>query len=216
MDDVTRAFLEAADSFRELLQRREVADCWDEPSTMEGYTVGDLAGHVTVATAPLEWTLERPPPSDLKVIRPGRYYAGMRIGTSEDAQKPIHGAMHDLSHVAGGKGAEANRDRFCALVGRLGKQLAGEEADRLLDLRPVIPIAVRLDDFVRTRVVELVVHADDLATSVAVDPPQPSQAAATVAIETLMATARAGHGDRSVIRALTRRERSTADVFPVF
>lgn len=152
MDDATSAFLEAARTFAELLQRDEVAARWDEPSTMEGYTVGDLAGHVTAATAPLESALDMPPPSDRKVIRLGRYYAGMRIGTPEDADKPIHGAMHDLSHVAGREGAEANADRFRSLVERLGKQLAGEEADRLLDLRPVVPIAIRLDDFVRTRV----------------------------------------------------------------
>lgn len=94
--------------------------------------------------------------------------------------------------------------------------MAGEKGDRLLDLRPIVPIAIRLDDFLRTRVMELVVHADDLATSVGVDPPQPSASAATMAIESLMATARATHGDLAVIRALARRERSDANVFPVF
>jgi hypothetical protein len=63
---------------------------------------------------------------------------------------------------------------------------------------------------------ELVVHADDLAASAGVSPPQPSPGAATVAMETLMATARATHGDLTVIRALARRERSSANVFPVF
>lgn len=215
MDEVTKAFLDAGGVFAALLERDEVAARWDEPSTMKDYTVGDLAGHVTVATVPLESALERPPPADLKVIRLGRYYAGMRIAAPEDLDKPIHGAMQALSHTAARDGAEVSADRFRSLFERLGKRLPGEEADRLLDLRPVVPIAIRLEDFVRTRVIELVVHTDDLAVSVGVDPPQPSPAAANVVIEALMATVRAGHGDLSVIRALTRGERSDAAVFPV-
>jgi uncharacterized protein (TIGR03083 family) len=216
MDEVTRAFLEAADAFAGLLELPEVAARWDEPSTMDGYVVGAVVGHVNMAIRPLEAALEKPAPSDLKVIRLGRYYTGMKIDTPDDAQKPIHDVVRALSSEAAREGLEANADRFRSLVERLGKRLAGEDGDRLLDLRPIVPIAIRLDDFLRTRVMELVVHADDLAVSAGVGPPQPSPVAATVAIEALMATARANHGDLTVIRALARSERSDADVFPVF
>jgi mycothiol maleylpyruvate isomerase-like protein len=215
MDEITLAFLEAADTFAGLLELPEVATRWDEASAIESYTVGALVGHVNVAMRPLETALDKPAPSDLKVIRLGRYYAGMRIDTPDDAQKAVHGGVRDLSNETGREGPEANAASFHALVERVRKQLAGGQGGRLVDLRPIVPIAVRLDDFLRTRVMELVVHADDLAVSVGVDPPQPSQAAATGAIDTLMATARATHGDLPVIRALARRERSTA-VFPVF
>ena len=216
MDEVTRAFLEAADTFAGLLELPEVAARWDEPSTMEGYVVGAIVGHVNTAIAPLESALERPVPSDLKVIRLGRYYTGMKIDSPDDAAKPIHDVVRDLSNEAAREGLEANAARSRSLAERVGKQLADEAGERLLDLRPIVPIAIRLDDFLRTRVMELVVHADDLAASAGVDPPHPSPAAATVAIETLMATARATHGDLTVIRALARRERSDAAVFPVF
>jgi hypothetical protein len=217
MDEVARAFLEAADIFAGLLELPEVGARWDEPSTMEGYVVGAVVGHVNTAIEPLESVLDRPASSDLKVIRLGRYYTGMKIESPDDAQKqPIHGVVRKLSDEAAREGLEANTARFRSLVERLGTRLASEEGDRLLDLRPIAPIAIRLDDFLRTRVMELVVHTDDLAASAGVGPPQPSPGAATVAIETLMATARATHGDLTVIRALARRERSSANVFPVF
>jgi len=216
MDEVARAFLEAAETFTGLLELAEVAARWDEPSTMEGYSVGGVVGHVNAAIEPLESALDKPAPSDLKVIRLGRYYGGLKIETPDDAQKPIHSVVRDLSDKAAREGLEANAARFRSLVGSMGKRLAGEEGDRQLDLRPIVPIAIRLDDFLRTRVMELVVHTDDLAASTGVVPPQPSSAAATVAIETLMATARATHGDLAVIQALARSERSNAKVFPVF
>ena len=63
---------------------------------------------------------------------------------------------------------------------------------------------------------ELVVHADDLAVSVGATAPAVSEAAAVAAIDALVTTARAAHGDIAVLRALARRERSSDDVFPVF
>jgi hypothetical protein len=62
---------------------------------------------------------------------------------------------------------------------------------------------------------ECVVHADDLAVSVGRPPGEAPEAASTVVIESMLAAARFQHGDRAVIRALARRERSTEQVFPV-
>jgi uncharacterized protein (TIGR03083 family) len=216
VDDVLAAFLEAADGFSGLVGLPEVAARWNEPSAMEGYTVGAVVGHVRAAVGWLEPLLDRPAPSDLRPIGLGKYYAGMKIETAQDAQKSIHRVVRDLSNDAAQKGVEANAQRFRSLIKRLGVRLADEQNDRVLDMRPLVPIAIGLNDFLRTRVMELVVHADDLAASVGVDAPQPSPASAAVAIDMLMATARAVHGDLAVIRALARREQSSADVFPVF
>jgi hypothetical protein len=57
--------------------------------------------------------------------------------------------------------------------------------------------------------VELVVHADDLAASVGVEPTPPQPAATAVAIDVLVGVARVRHGDMAVLRALARRERDT-------
>jgi hypothetical protein len=78
------------------------------------------------------------------------------------------------------------------------------------------PAAIRLADFLPTRVLELVVHADDLAVSVGVEAPAPSKDTASVAIEVMIAFARTTHGDQEVLRALARRERASPAVFPVF
>lgn len=79
--------------------------------------------------------------------------------------------------------------------------LRPEAPSRALDMRPLVPAAVRLGDFLRTRVLELVVHADDLAASVALEPPTPTPAAADVALDVLLRTARSTHGDLAAIRS---------------
>jgi hypothetical protein len=68
--------------------------------------------------------------------------------------------------------------------------------------------------YLATRVVELVVHADDLACSVDLEA-RPPQAAIEIAIQTMVDAARLVHGDVAVLRALTRRER-TEDNISVF
>lgn len=216
MDELLAAFVEATDGFSRLLDLPELAARWDEASALEGYTVGAVVGHVRSAVGWLEPLLDSPPPSDLRPIGLGKYYAGMKIETAQDAQKAIHLAVRDLSYDAAHKGPQANAQRFGALIERLCVRLADEHDDRVLDLRPLAPIAITLNDFLRTRVLEVVVHTDDLAASIGVVPPDPPPAAATVAIEVLIATARAARGDLAVVRALARRERSTAEVFPVF
>ena len=64
-----------------------------------------------------------------------------------------------------------------------------------------------LDDYLVTRLIELVVHTDDLAVSLDVAAPPIPAAATGLVITTLVEVARIRHGDTAVLRALTRRER---------
>lgn len=119
----------------------------------------------------LEPLLDTPAPSDLRPIRLGNHYAGLKITEAEDAH-PIHAVVRDMAEKAAEYGPGATRKRLRSLMKRLEERLRVEESDRILDMRPTVRAAVRLEDFLRTRVIEFVVHADDLAVSVGVDPPE--------------------------------------------
>jgi uncharacterized protein (TIGR03083 family) len=215
MNGVVPAFFEAAEAFSVLLDVPAVAKDWDGPSALEGYTVGGIVGHVNAAVGWLEPLLQTAAPAEARPIRPGRYYAGMKLDRSGEPRHPMHDVVRDMSEKAALLGPEANTSKFRSLISRLQMRLPGESHERVLDLAPTLPIFVRLVDFLTTRIVELVVHADDLAVSIGAAAPLPEEAAAVV-IEALVKTARAAHGDTAVLRALTRRERSSGDVFPVF
>jgi hypothetical protein len=63
----------------------------------------------------------------------------------------------------------------------------------------------------RTRMMEIAVHGDDLACSAGLDA-QPPEAAAAVAIELLTALAVRKHGAAALLRALSRAERAPASI----
>ncbi|MGH9041377.1 MAG: maleylpyruvate isomerase N-terminal domain-containing protein [Acidimicrobiia bacterium] len=213
-DEVTHAFFAAAETFDRLLDAPEVIARWDEPSALSGYSVGGIVGHVTMAVGWLEPMLDTGEPSDVPVLGLGDYYASFKITGPE--RSPIHDVIRDLSEEAARPGPTLAAEQLQGIVERLCSRLGDERADRTLDLRPVISAAVRLEDFVRTRVLELVVHADDLAASVGLEPPEPAPGATAAVLDVLLATARTAHGDLAVIRALARRERASRDVLPVF
>ena len=218
LDDVTKGFREAAEAFGEIVSRPEVGKAWEQPSALEGYSVGAIVTHLNAALGWLGPLLDAPAQPNLRPSPRGellQFLHGLKVDPDGARGHPVHEVIRDRAERAAGHGWESNRDRFLGLVERLTARLEGETGDRLLDLRPTVPIVVRLGDWLPTRVVELVVHGDDLATSVGIDATLPERAA-TVAIDVMLAIARAVHGDVAVIRALARRERADTAVFPVF
>ncbi len=74
-----------------------------------------------------------------------------------------------------------------------------------------------LDDFCRTRLIEVLLHLDDLAVSVDEARPETDPEGPAIVIDIITNIARNTHGDWPVLYALARSERSTgAPVFPVF
>lgn len=71
-----------------------------------------------------------------------------------------------------------------------------------------------LDGYLQTRCVELAVHLEDLALSVN-SPVRAPEGAVALAVDVLVAAARARHGDQAVLNALTRRERDAEEALRV-
>lgn len=216
LDDAARAFRYAAEAFGEIVARPEVGKAWERPSALDGLTVGAIVGHVNAGIGWLGPLLDAPVQPELRPS-PRNDFLGLVHGLKIDGgdRNPLHDMVSDQAERAARHGWESNREKFLGLVERLTARLEGESGDRLLDLRPTAPLVVRLGDWLPSRVLELVVHGDDLATSVGIEAPLP-ESAATVAINLMMAVARAVHGDLAVVRTLSRRERARSDVFPVF
>lgn len=218
LDEVAQAFRDATQAFGEIVARSEVREAWEQPSALDGLTVGAIVGHVNAGIGWLGPLLDAPLRAD---VRPSPvndflgFVHGLKIGADGSDRSPLHDLVGDQAERAARHGWESNRDKFRTLAERLTARLEGEAADRLIDLRPTVPLVVHLGDWLPSRVLELVVHADDLATSVGIDTPLP-ESAATVAIDLMVAISRAVHGDLAVIRALSRRERADPAVFPVF
>jgi Mycothiol maleylpyruvate isomerase N-terminal domain len=104
-------------------------------------------------------------------------------------------------------GAAALADRTAQALEAVRRLLAAGTA-RDVVLIPWQGWSLRRDDFLLTRMLEIVVHADDLALSTGVRTPEfPDQVFAPVR-DLLVRLAAKRHGQSAVISALTRSERT--------
>lgn len=208
---IRRAFLDAAVVAREVVAARAVAVRWDEPSALAGFSVRGLAGHLVRATTSVEAYLDREEPNE-PPLTPAQYYAAV-LESAGDLDSAFHQAIRGRGEDAAAEGHPALVESFDASLARLAARLAEERANRVV--RAFMDKVLTLDDYLVTRLVELLVHTDDLAVSVGLPVPDFSLAASRPAIAALVDVAIIRHGDEAVLRALSRRERDAVDALRV-
>jgi hypothetical protein len=85
---------------------------------------------------------------------------------------------------------------------------------------PVLRVAgayTPLSEYLPTRILEAIVHGDDVRSSVPnLQVPGPPSAAVTVCLDVCMELARARVGDLGALRAFSRSERATPEALRVF
>jgi uncharacterized protein (TIGR03083 family) len=205
MTDVADAYLLAVDSVVDLLARPEVAAGWKSPSALAEWTVGGLAGHLAGQVF-AGVNLIGAEPSELTPITLDDHYRRVSwIGAAVDDEVSV-----DI-RAGGDEYADAGPQALVARVvegrTRLGALLAETSPDRPV-LVPWQGWALRRDDFLVMRMMEITVHSDDLAASVGITAPTlPDDVLGPVlALLTRLAVRR--HGQSAVVAALTRAERA--------
>ena len=206
------AFLDAASTARVVLAHEAVAARWDDESVLAEFSVRGLAGHLArVAFGTLRY-VEADEPRDADPIPPGDYYTRV-VPQPADITDPVNVDARERGEEAAAAGhaellAAFDRDRS-----RLEAILAVEPPSRLV--RVFGDLVMKLDDYLETRIVEAVVHTEDLALSLGIDPPHPPEDALDIAIGHLVGVARRKHGGAAVLRALARRERDEVNALRV-
>ncbi|MFE2182261.1 sterol carrier family protein [Streptomyces sp. NPDC059455] len=153
----------------QLRQVRKAAEGLDEtaldaPTRLGDWTVRELIAHLAMAVTSVVRLLERPAPPAREVTVTG--WASAVAGHSGSIDGETRALAADAEP---GELLERAEARFAEVA-------AVAPADRLLAARVG---AMRLDDYLVTRCVELVVHADDLADATGVPVPHDRQALAT-------------------------------------
>ena len=212
MHDLIDTYFEVAECAADLLDDPETAKRWDEPSALEGLSVGGLVAHITMGSRYILHLLDGPEVADAPVVGIGHYVAAFKMDAFD---ADIHRYIRDKCTHSASYGHERTIARFHQSIAALRNRLAGESGDRILDMRPTLPWAITLADRIRLQVWDLVVHVDDLAVSLGRSGAEAPTGASTVAIDAMLEAARSQRGDRAVIRALSRRERSPEKIFPV-
>lgn len=203
--------LEAVEAAAELMSRPSVGAAWDEPSALADMTVGGLAAHLVRAAGATVAYLDRTPidaEPDGDLLTPVTYFHA-----ALDA--PIHEQIKRVSADEAGIGHEAMAASCETLAAQLGRRLADEPENRLVGA--LGGRMLTLDDFCRTRLIEVLLHLDDLSVSVGEERPETDPSGVAIVIDIVESIARHVHGDWKVLYALARSERvSDEPVFPVF
>jgi Mycothiol maleylpyruvate isomerase N-terminal domain len=209
--EVRAAFLETAAIAAALLARPEVGRFWEAPSALRLLSVQGLAGHLVRGATTVEVYLDRPEPGGPPTSA-AEYY-DRALPEDDDITTPIHTAIRERGMEQAAAGPERLAADAAAACARLRDRLASEPETRLMSVYK--ETVLRLDDYLRTRLVELTLHIDDLCVSVGVPTPEMPAAATAAAVDALLDVARLRHGDLAVLRALARRERDPAAVLRV-
>jgi hypothetical protein len=211
--DVRAAFLRVAASARRVIAVPEVAAHWDEPSVLAQFTVRGLAGHLGRGAWVVEQYLDAGIPADaVEVGDAAGYYAAVML--TADLGDVLNTSIRERGEAEAAGGRDVVVARLDSTMARLADRLAALPGDARISA--VMGATLDLDEYLVTRMVELVAHTDDLAVSVGIGSPAPDPDAATLVVHCLVDVARRRHGDRAVVLALTRRDRDVVDALRAF
>ncbi len=201
-------YLDAADVVATLLRHPAVASRWSEPSALAEFQISGLAGHLGRAVTQVERIVDDPPSRRLPI--PVVDHFTRNEWTQAGRDDAIHVAVRERGEQTAAAGPAALADTVDAALGRLTRLLPEEPVDRVIELTGLW--ALRLDDFLLTRTLEIVVHVDDLAISVGIPTPELPVAATEPVIDLLAKLASWRHGPMAVVRTLSRHERAPTTV----
>lgn len=201
MDD---PFLGAGSIALGLIKRIEVADQWAEPSALPKMSIGALACHLG---RQLNRAAELLPVKSgiVPLDRVDDHYARAAWVTSTSPDDPANDRGADNAEAEWGP--KALGDRSGAALDAVRRLFDDGHAQAVVAI-PWQGWALKRSDFLITRMLEIVVHCDDLATSVGISTPEFPDEIFVPVRDLLMRLAVGRHGQSVVIGALTRSERS--------
>jgi Mycothiol maleylpyruvate isomerase N-terminal domain len=206
---IPEQFLAAARSAAALLAQPAVAAAWDQPSALPDFAVSGLAGHLARQVVWVPRLLAVPAPDQPPISLAAHYARAGWAGTGPGSAANTGIRADGEAEAADGAGALAAR--VADAVTALAAVLPAGPPGRLVHL-PWGPWSLTLDDFLVTRLMELAVHADDLAVSTGLATPElPADVTATV-LGLLVTLAARRHGPVAVLRALSRAERAPVTI----
>ena len=200
--------MDAARIAQELASRPEVAERWTAESACAGMTVGGLTHHLVRQAVVLTELLDAPPSGETIPMLEHYERAPWVKGGHDD---PANVAVRTGSDEQAAAGVEAVLAGARAALDRLPGLLA-QPRDPDAVFIPWQGWALTVDDLVTTRLMETIVHSDDLAASVGLPTPEFPEPALTPVLGLLTGVAVRRHGQAAVVRALSRPQRAPEHV----
>ena len=206
-------FLEMGDTVAGLLAHPEIERSWGEPSSLEHLSIGALAAHLGRAFTTTWFYLQADECTVDEDVDASTYFYNA-FDQPDEALTELRLSIVNRADEDAERGATAVRELHDRTVADLRTKLIGESAERGIEVFG--DVCMQLDDYLVTRMVEAVIHADDLCHSLGIDMPEFAPDVVDLVMVALLGMARARHGDVAMLREFARGERATGDRLPVF
>ena len=202
------AVLAAVDRLTDVVASAEVADAWDQESALAGMTVGGVARHLVSQPECAVEFLTTPGPPDAPVLDlVGHYdrvdWLAAPVNAVENTS--IRDDFNQMALAGHAEAVEALRRSRAELDSAI-------HAAGTTTYVPWQDCSLPTDDFLVVRLMEVVVHADDLCASVGLPTPTFGPDELEPVLCLLAALAARRRGQDPVLRALSRHERAAGSV----
>jgi hypothetical protein len=200
----------AVDGVAALVNRPEVASAWTQESSCAGMTVGGLSRHL-ISQPELVVSLLRADQgtgADAEVIEVMEHYA-RAAWVREDLDGETNTTIRASSDQQADEGVDAALGVLSAAQSGIDAALADKPATTYI---PWQGWALATDDFLVTRLMEMVVHSDDLAASVDVPAPDFGPEVLDPVLRLLTSVSLRRHGQDALVRTLSRPQRAPGSV----
>lgn len=206
-------FLEMGDTVAMLLAHPDIDRRWNEPSALENMTVGALAAHLGRAFTTAWLYIQADECVVTQDVDASGYFMLAFDRPDEDIDELnaniVQRAIDDAE-----PGPAGVRERHERTVADLRTKLIGEAADRGIEVFG--GVCMPLDSYLVTRMVEAVIHSDDLAHSLGIETPTFAPDIIDLVMVAMLGVARERHGDIAMLREFARGERASGNTLPVF
>src|SRR3954454_3542837 len=200
----------AVDKLVELVSRPEVGAAWERESACAGMSVGGLTRHLISQPVLVVSLLGAGPEAGAgsETIALLDHYA-RAPWVREDLDGETNQTIRTSSEQQAEEGVAAALTVIGDASARLPAALAAAPPTTYI---PWQGWSLTTDDFLVTRLMEMVVHADDLAESLAVTTPDFGADVLDPVFRLLSALAVRRHGQHALVRTLTRPQRAPVTV----
>jgi len=199
MNPTRQIFLASCAVVAQAVTDERVAAAWDKPSVLAEQTVGAVAAHVTRGSwVAYDYLDDGTPVGSATFVSAADYFAKLLDAATPD----MHSGIRQRGADVATEGPEAAVDNLRAKIAELETRLNDEPADRLLHVYG--GNVMGLDHYLETRILEQVVHLNDLARSIGIDPWPNAPGADDLVISIGVEIGRLRYGDNATIHALFR------------
>ena len=202
------AFRDASAFALSVVNTPAVSERWASPSAVQRFSVRGLVAHMVAALRRMEVGLATEVSDDAVNVGLTDFYGANRIDGDSDRLGGLHDQIVSHAEAKATEGFDAAVAKLRDVIERLLEILTIEALQRRLPVVQVPNGATYAHNYLVTRVIELLVHTDDVAVSVGIDA-VPPEIASTAALNACLEIARGNWGDLDVLRTFARAERSS-------